>query len=523
MTSVIRVVGTPSSYFGYVEIEPTTAGAVGLRGLEDSVPAEIFRWHPPARLADQMPPGYLLEMIAPANRTDTRLFAPLHGAQQIILGREAGLAIVNSVQQLSNEQRSCYRSMFLLYGWLQSRQSLLRRGFTSSTELVVRRSGRPAVNTSDILPDDLGLDVSGQGSRWSVDTFLRRGHDAARLAGRSRPLAREVIAYGLAEAALLNPLHLSADDARPLIRMALYANGDESLPADDIINEVFARNTRALKEHQADGTERFNRWYSSGHSNLPKSLANRTTESFGKLETDVVKTALLELGWRSYPYLSNCLHALLRWFTNALGDEITADERSFFERMYHPQPVYGGLPLVMLMGRGTLIRPLIVRIWEEPDNRRLEGALHRVLEYYGRMTELRRMADRAVKQRTAAVAGIDDSITNLDNLVSQSGESDSRSQSQQMMGRIAEALAQRLDQSCDKCGGALVLKLADAAFTPGEPVRFIGTCAAHSDRDLPVEVPWNEVEEIGLRIEAESISPTPQPGLSRRRARRTPR
>ena len=75
--------------------------------------------------------------------------------------------------------------------------------------------------------------------------------------------------------------------------MALYVQADEPPPPEEIINEVFARHAQALEGNQMNPLSDFERWHSSGHSNLPKSLANRTTDACGKLAPAVVQRALL--------------------------------------------------------------------------------------------------------------------------------------------------------------------------------------------------------------------------------------
>jgi hypothetical protein len=61
--------------------------------------------------------------------------------------------------------------------------------------------------------------------------------------------------------------------------------------------------------------------------------------------------------------------------------------------------------LVLLAERGDFLKPVILRIWESPDDPTLVPILHRMLLYYGRMVVERREADRNFKSKRGGVHG----------------------------------------------------------------------------------------------------------------------
>jgi hypothetical protein len=385
----------PASPFGQIIVEPI----VNSRYRDKANPAreeQVVRWLPPKDLRSRLPEGFGPELLAWEDQNGNQCFAPPGGASTLVYQCQlSGLEVIQRQQKLSSEQVPSFRLKHQVFSWLQERGARIRRSFSSTSDLMIKRLGR-VDGVSHVLPSHLGTNADSSGHPWSVGRLIAEGTRAAQGEGILKPNAAQAIAHGLLAGAELNPLYAKEHETPNLMRMTLYAPSDEPSPSSDVHDEVVARLGEALEQHQADSTERFDKWFKGPHSNLPKSLANRTTD-LGKLPRATVQRVLFDLGWDAYAFVSNCVHASMRWFENCLADQLTPCSRLFFEQTYLPQPAYGGLPLLMLMDRGAIIEPAIMKLWDSPDDPRQIAVFHRVLQYFEQMVLVRRQADVQAK------------------------------------------------------------------------------------------------------------------------------
>ncbi len=100
--------------------------------------------------------------------------------------------------------------------------------------------------------------------------------------------------------------------------------------------------------------------------------------------------------------VSNCVQATMLCMANCMADQLTPQACTLYEQVYLPQPAYGGLPLLMLMDRGSIIQPAIMKLWDAPQDPRQIAVFHRVLQYFEQMVSVRRQAD--VQARRLRVA-----------------------------------------------------------------------------------------------------------------------
>lgn len=352
-------------------------------------------WRPSPMLANDVPANRPIEFEVNRGVDGLRRLVPVHGYAPFIQDAwAAGVAILRHTRDLTKEELFSYRAMKLIFDRARAGREHLGRRFAASRDLYVRKTGRGGGITASLLPDYVGRTSEGAGHAWSIRELTERGRAEAVAAGICNPTSDRAIPYGLMRAAQMNPLmHLSQAEARGLICTALFDGSDESAGIDEAtIDDVAERLLIACEEHGNDVWERFEAWFSGRNNNLVQSLARKA--GFTKLPREVLKAALLQLGLRSYEYVAECLSLFAQTVPQGLRVPLSDAERRVFDAMYLPQTCYGGLPLVLLLERGDLIRLAVTRLWDAPHDARLVGALHRMLQIYADLAPARRAADR---------------------------------------------------------------------------------------------------------------------------------
>ena len=361
----------------------------------------------------------------------------------------------------------------------------MTRMLKSSADLSIHKALRSFLGEANILPRDLGLSASGKGRYWSVDKLLSEGRQAAQDSGLTSPSESEAISFGLFEAALRNPLQVAEGEAESLVRMSLYdfsRSGSRASEADRA--EVWQRFHDLIRQHLEEDRARFNAWLAGGHSNLLKSIANLGGASGRKLERTVVNRAMLDLGWRGYLLVGECLEAFARAFSKALLRPLSPREQSYFQAMYYRQPYLGGLPLTLVMLRKNQIQPAIVRLWEQPGDEQLIGALHQVLRYYTEMIPLRREADRLAKKPGQRIRELKPELADL---VPAAGANSS------LLDEVFQDLIERRGLACPRCTKPLLGNLSKDGFQEGQSFQLEVQCEDHGLMDT-VEVSWDELQ-----------------------------
>lgn len=108
----------------------------------------------------------------------------------------------------------------------------------------------------------------------------------------------------------------------------------------------------------------------------------------------------LHLGWRAYEYVGQCVHALMRTIKNSMPEPLNDEEKRLFEHMHENQSYYGGFPAALLAERMRFLCRAVLAIWDEPQDQKHVGVLHRLLQYFAEMAQRKRAADRQSKQRS---------------------------------------------------------------------------------------------------------------------------
>jgi hypothetical protein len=363
------------------------------------VPRVKYTWHPPESLRGQLPPGFQLSLQCVTGPDGVRRFYPWNSFEIFLaLASAGGLAILSQRQNLSGGQRHSYKAMRLLFLRVRRMAEFLGRKFEYVNDLSVVSSGRASPEEKDILPHDLGLDNLGRGSRWSIKELKEHGRAAARAFGIPKPTIQEEIRHGFLAAARLNPLPLEDDKVPLLIRSALFNYHSADEPNPKSVKMFKTRLLSAMQSHLDDDGAAFDKWFLGPNNSLLRQLCSLKGSPGGELEKAEGRKALLHLGWRAYGYASNCIHAQMRTFQNALPDALSDRERLLFEHMHQLQPYLGNLPLVLLIPRFGFLEPTLWGLWEHLPDLGLTSTLYRMLDYYSTMVIRRREADRRIKR-----------------------------------------------------------------------------------------------------------------------------
>lgn len=386
--------------FGHITIED--AEELCLRPTRAPAPLQARRykctWRPPQPLQEHLPPGFELPLQCVIGPDKLRRFYPWTTFETFLaLASCGGLAILCQRQGLDAHQRHSYRAMRLLFLRARRMNEFFRHEFDHGRDLTIVAAGRDDPTEKDILPDDLGLDARGRGRRWGEIDVIRRGAAAARAAGYARPTSAQCIQYGLHEAARLNPLPIANHKAVSLVRATLFSQNLAEDPDPEVLEIVTERTLDALNRHLLDNADRFAKWFWGPKSSFIHQISKQKRSRGGPLEEEEVRQALIHLGWRTYDYASNCIHAQMRIIQNALPEPLTAQERLLFEHLHQRQEYLGNLPLVLLVQRFQFLKGALWQLWESLPDLGSVPVLHRLLDYFATMAAKRREADRRIK------------------------------------------------------------------------------------------------------------------------------
>ncbi|NLS95141.1 MAG: hypothetical protein GXX96_23545 [Planctomycetaceae bacterium] len=367
-------------------------------------------WRPPQRLVHYLPPDFSIPLDCYTGPDGLRRIVPGCSLEELIdLGAVGGLAVVHGIRGFDSEIDHSYRAMQLIHQHVRGRtyrgthgmKEHLTRKFNRARDLHIRLPGRLAVNERDVLPDNVGLNTEGKGHRLSVTQLTEIGRQSATEVGHSNLTSPVSIHCALYEMAKRNPLTLKQKDVRKLVRLALFDIDDEKVaPSRKVIKRVTERLLEAIDGHLSDSQTSFDGWFSGPRNSLVKQIAQQKKKPGGRLPHKPVRQALLYLGWDSYKYVGQCVHALMRTMKNSLPDPLDEREGQLYEHMFESQPYYGNLPLALLAERSSILQRAVLTIWEAPEEQGHISVLHRLLWYYADMACRRRQVDREFKRRS---------------------------------------------------------------------------------------------------------------------------
>jgi len=378
-------------------------------GLQGDVPHSVAIWRPDGEL--DLPINFTVQFECFRDSDGMRRFAPLDGYQSFLYRASlAGEALRFDPRLGCGPPRYEDQAMRLVFSAIRRWSEHFDRDFLHPQDLLISRSGRSVASDITVIPDSARLHETDDYPP-SIAALLAAGSTAAVQDGILQVSQVHRVRYGLVALATAQPHRVDDERARELVRSGLFA--PTTPVSEDFIELVKQRLWAAIGEHLSDSPEDFNRWFFPGHGNLVARIANQRRQPGGHLDHAQVRSAILEIGWRAYGYVTRCLAAFGESFLRSVDEPMTMEEERLFRAIYFPQPYFGGLPLLLLLERNNLIGPVIQQLWLDPTDTKQIGILHSLLSLYAEMVQHRRRADRTSKQRSgkvnvSIVRGLDD-------------------------------------------------------------------------------------------------------------------
>jgi len=392
---------------GQVHIEdlgPVTFTSLKRPGVEVTVHLAKHLYEPPPDLGLSIPELQSLTFDCYTDSDDIRRFVPsaTEGLDSLIAkGFQIGFALQARDDHWSENDRNQVRSLKTAFDYLSNTQSRLRQRFRSTGDLILRKATAKTVGVPNVLPPDVGLLADDSGEPWSVGRVLDEGRMAVETDGLKQLSQADIIRQGIFAAAKLNPMAQAGPGVSAFIRMALFdtsRDADKAVP--DIVADVHERLNHLIGKHLNDTADGFRKWLTGGGSNLVNTIAiPRRKRHEPGLPRAGVKAALQELGWQGCCVVAECLEAFALRFAAALPQPLTPPERELFTSMYCRQDYFGGLSLPLILDRSHELQPVVTKLWSQPNDPELIGAMHRILDWYAQMVAISRRAGRIKKAK----------------------------------------------------------------------------------------------------------------------------
>ncbi len=372
-----------------------------------------YSWELPYQIVCQLPPEFGgISFEISVDKVGQRRFAPVGGTGPFVAwgGMVGQLMLEDRGEELEadglslNELRLASRYVRHLREYIGNTPKL-------AAALHIVRRGRlsDAFECRDILPDDIGLDASGNGDRWSLRRFTNEGRREAIANGIADPTPHDALTYGLLAASRVAPVACRPDEIFPLLRMALYSLGpSESQLGPEQRAYIAARLKDELAKHLDDTTAEFDRWAADPKSDLIRSMTRRKN---CPVTRDQVRRGLVDIGIRWLAAQARCIDVAMHAFETVLPHGLQGYERELFAVVYRGDERLAGLPLVLLHERFDFCRPAIIPIWNEPSNQESFDVFYRYLSYFAEVLSKRRAADtrRKSELRSRPIEQVGDS------------------------------------------------------------------------------------------------------------------
>ncbi len=362
----------------------------------------VYHWLPPQSLKGDLPDDFTLEQECYLDGDGERRFYLNKGSGYGEFAWAAGLALLKRVGKLSQDEINRHRLMWFYYLHMLQRRESLGNQFKHLKSLYITKLGREGglVEERTVLPDDVGL---GGGEVWDRRRLIAEGRAEARRCGHEKPKTTACLQYGMLQAARLSPMKLPPQSVLDVIRRCLLLEElkDGEVSQADLM-EVDRRFQQLFAGHLDDSPEKLNSWY-RGHGRSWISWLARAKKRTAEpaLDTALVRSALLQLGWEAYYRVAACLDEAMKNFGTLITPDLSARERDLFARMHLRRAAFGGLPIVMLTERLSFALPAFGEVLENDGPEGNHAAvLHRVLYWYAEIAPKRRQADRLIHART---------------------------------------------------------------------------------------------------------------------------
>ncbi len=354
-----------------------------------------YSWELPYQIVCQLPPEFGgISFEVSVDKVGQRRFAPVGGTGPFVAwgGMVGQLMLEDRGEELEadgltlNELRLVSRYLRHLREHIGSTPKL-------AAALHIVRNGRLSDSTEcrDILPDDIGLDASGGGDRWSLQRFTDEGRREAITNGITNPTPHDVLTYGLLAASRVAPVACRPNEILPLLRLAVYSLGpSESQLGPEQHAYLVGRLKVELAKHLDDTTAEFDQWAADPKSDLIRSMTRRKN---CPVTRDQVRRGLVDTGLRWLTAQAHCIDVAMHAFEGVLPQALQGYERELFTILYRGDNRLAGLPLVLLHERFDFCRPAILPIWNDPSSQESFDVFYRYLLSFAEVLSKRRTAD----------------------------------------------------------------------------------------------------------------------------------
>ena len=408
---------------GTIKVLPLGKPQYGPPEFLEQFPSRLrFLWEPPFQIS-RLPSWYKLALDCYVGTDGTRRFTLVELSENDRAAAEPGLPEVSTARGLAlvtsvggyalmldrgtvdRDQLLTHDEARLYLQYVEHRREYFGKRksldvFMHSPEERILK-GRSKKKPALAFPEDMGLDATGNGAKWTLSRFNEEARAAAHTAGIEQPTKQQLFSQGLTAAAKLNPLYLSsADKIEPIVRMALFALPESSNSVTTEQLQYVAKQVRSsLRDHLVDSDEDFRKWIDDPKSDLVRRITRRSDCSMTR---EQVRRVLLELGWYALKMLGQCIDIQMRAFRDALSEPLTEREDIYFSQLFFANPAFGGLPLLLLSDRYDELSAAIVNVWNSPGSRDAVAVLHRTMVYFAEFMGQRREADKMHKRRSLA-------------------------------------------------------------------------------------------------------------------------
>lgn len=292
--------------------------------------------------------------------------------------------------------------MFLFFQRVKKLNNHCKRNFAGPIDLIIKSTGRETAGRKTILPENLGIPYGEEGEPWRITRLQTEGELLAKENGIENPIGQQTINYGFFAAAKTSPIEITeSEEIESLVRIALY-NEQNTVRCDPECQQwIEDRILAALEKHMDDSQEEFDNWFAGPKSSFLTQISKQKSP-FGKLSNGMIRWTLLELGWKAYHYVGNCIHTQMRCFQNALSSPLNESERNIFEMVYLNQDYFGDFPLLLLKERLPFLTAPMLSVLSGDDDFDFIGTIHQLLYYYSDMTDIRRDSDQRTQNLSKA-------------------------------------------------------------------------------------------------------------------------
>jgi len=395
--------------FGRVEIKPLPALKADRHPAASYIAnRQLYRWLPPKDLAEQLPKHYSVALeswlchdgvrrFSPAdpNEVNFREYKVYDSMAFVLLSSAGGRALLSRDGARFPWLTLGEATLFMQYGMHLREYLGPTRQLGNSLHLCA--TARQTLGEKDALPADIGLDETGSGERWTVVRVKKEGLAAAEDRKLESPSENDIVRLGLLAAAEANPLDISDAEAEFITRAVLFRI-DTALPQpsnDDI--EFVAQHIRKSIDRKKDvSNDEFRKWIHDRNSSLIRSIQR---SSGNKLERPQIRSAILELAWHSIKMIGAATDRVMRNFCALFPEPLTTTEAALYEQCYLANPVFGGMPLILLQDRFSFISEIVPDLWAEPSDQQKVRIMRTMLYYYGVIVGNLRDSDSLYKRR----------------------------------------------------------------------------------------------------------------------------